>query len=180
MRTLGNALIGALLLLVTVLFGGEARAWDNIGWQTIIGVIQAGNVVGGNSTASPPIQGVTGGGQPWSTLGGQAFVDLADNTVQFQVRGLVLAGGNTIGTTGGVTQIAGTLVCNPGATTQKIFNTQPVFLDAQGDAEFFGSFTSSPAACSPTSTAFLITIPANGHWIANGSVAFTIPVIPVP
>jgi hypothetical protein len=166
MMKLCHAAIGGTLLFATFFAAGEARAWDNVGWQTIIGIIQAGNVVGG----------ITGGGEPWSTLGGQAFVDLQSGTVQFQVKGLVLAGGNAVGTPDAVTQVEGTLVCSPGSTTQAIFNTPPVALDAGGNASFFGSFTASTAACNPSNTAFLITIPANGHWIANGAVAFTIPV----
>ena len=51
-----------------------------------------------------------------------------------------------------------------------MFYTPPVTLSAQGNAEFDGSFNSSTAGCSATNVAFLITIPANNHWIANGAV----------
>ena len=46
----------------------------------------------------------------------QANVDLVNNLVEFNVRGLVLAGGNAIGTTGAVSAVEGTLVCNPSGT----------------------------------------------------------------
>src|SRR5437764_14715966 len=61
---------------------------NNVSWKRVIGIIQAGNVVGN----------ITGGGQPWSTLGGEARVNLGSGHVEFEVRGLVLAGGITIGT----------------------------------------------------------------------------------
>ncbi|HET7826206.1 MAG TPA: hypothetical protein VFK90_12800, partial [Anaeromyxobacter sp.] len=74
-----------------VLGAGRARADDaTVKWQTIIGIMQAGNVVAG----------IPGGGQPWSTLGGNATVNLSNGRVNFRVDGLVLAGGNTIGTPG--------------------------------------------------------------------------------
>ena len=60
---------------------------NNVSWKRVIGIIQAGNMVGN----------ITGGGQPWSTLGGEAHVNLRTGHVEFEVRGLVLAGGNTIG-----------------------------------------------------------------------------------
>jgi hypothetical protein len=91
MKTLSAAVLGALLLTATA---SPSRA-DNIAvWRTIIGIAQAGNVVGG----------ITGGGQPWSAREGAVLVVLDSGFVEFEVRGLVLAGGNTIGTPGPVTQ----------------------------------------------------------------------------
>jgi len=174
MKTIICGVLGGALLLTMFAPGSRADGYgdkNSVRWETIIGIIQAGNVVGGNTTVSPPIPGISGGGQPWSTLGGQAYVNLTNSVVTFEVKGLVLAGGNSIGTPATITQVEGTLVCNPGATTQAIINTPPVTLDAHGNASFNGSFSSSTDACSPTDVAFLITIPSNGHWIANGAVA---------
>ena len=83
--------------------------------------------------------------------------------------GLVLAGGNTIGTPGAVNQVKGTLVCGPGSASPIVIDTPLVPLDAQGNAEFSGSFSSSTAGCSPMDAAFLIRT-AGGAWIGNGSV----------
>jgi hypothetical protein len=44
--------------------------------------------------------------------GRHVTVDLTQGKIQFDVRGLVFAAGNTIGNTGTVTQIRGTLVCD--------------------------------------------------------------------
>jgi hypothetical protein len=80
--------------------------------------------------------------------------------------GLVLAGGNTIGTPGAVNQVKGTLVCGPGSASPTVIDTPLVPLDAQGNAEFSGSFSSSTAGCSPMDTAFLVRTAA-GAWIGK-------------
>ena len=59
-----------------------------------------------------------GGGQPWITLNGHASVDFSAGRVHFEVRGLVLAGGNAIGTPDGINQVKGTLVCDPGGAEE--------------------------------------------------------------
>ena len=144
----------ALLAFASV----SPAAADNVRWRTVIGIAQAGNVVGG----------IPGGGQPWSTLGGHASVDLSANHVEFEVRGLVLAGGNSIGTPDGVVQVKGTLLCDPGGAALAI-DTVLVTLNATGDAEFSGAVPPIPSTCTPTNVAFLIRIAA-GRWIANGAV----------
>jgi hypothetical protein len=159
MRALRTA-VGCALFLVALASPSIAdNGSDSVRWKTIIGIAQAGNVVAG----------IGGGGQPWSTLGGEAHVDLRNSMIEFEVRGLVLAGGNTIGTPDAITQVKGTLVCGPASAMPVIIDTPLVTLSAQGDAEFDGSFTSSTAGCSATDVAFLIRIAAN-RWIANGSV----------
>src|SRR5438874_8496806 len=99
-----RARIALLLGISTGLAAFSVSAWadDVVRWKTIIGIIQAGNVVGN----------ITGGGQPWSTTGGEAKVNLRDGRIEFNVRGLVLAGGNTIGTPGAINQVKGTIICN--------------------------------------------------------------------
>jgi hypothetical protein len=133
-------------------------AADTVRWRNVIGIIQAGNVVGN----------INGGGQPWSTLGGHASVDLSASRVEFEVRGLVLAGGNAIGTPDAINQVKGTLVCDPGGLNVAI-DTVLVPLSARGDAEFSGAVPPIPTTCTSSNTAFLVRIAA-GRWIANGSV----------
>jgi hypothetical protein len=153
--------------LLLVAFASPSRADDSafVRWKKIIGVAQAGNVVG-----NPP-NTATGGGQPWSTLDGDAVVNLSEGFVFFQVRGLNLAGGNSIGTPDNITNVVGTLVCGlmPGETTSLI-DTQAVPLSAEGNAEFFGTFSSSTASCSATDVAFLIRAAVGTEpWIGNGT-----------
>ena len=102
-------------------------------------------------------------------MGGEARVNLGSGHVEFEVRGLVLAGGNTIGTVPStINQVKGTIVCNPGPT-QVVVDTPLVTLSAQGDAEFEGNLSPFPTVCTPTNLAFLVRIDA-GRWIANGAV----------
>jgi hypothetical protein len=81
-----------------------AQQSDVVRWQSVIGIIQGGNVVGSGTGA------VTGAPGPWSAQGGHIAVDLTHGKIQFTVRGLVFAAGNSIGNTGTVAQVKGTLV----------------------------------------------------------------------
>lgn len=142
-------------------FASPAAAQD-VKWKTIIGILDAG----GNLNNA--VGGIPGGGQAWSTLGGHARVDLLSGKADFEVRGLVLGGGNAIGTPGAVTEVKGTLVCIVGATALT-FDTPLVPLSSRGDAEFDGNIGPISTACTPANVAFLVRIAAN-RWIANGAV----------
>src|SRR5262249_38097018 len=105
-------------------------------WSNIVGVITAPGVdnpvaVTADDNGNPLFQ-VHSGTLAWVTRSGSARVDLTSGLVQFSVSGLVLVGGNGSGSTGGVDQVIGTLVCNPGSTDpnqeQEILNTPPVAL----------------------------------------------------
>jgi hypothetical protein len=155
-----RAAILVVVLALTALQFPALAADQHVRWDDIIGIIQAGNVVAG----------VTGGGQPWSTERGSASVNLARGEISFRVEGLVLAGGNSIGTRAAIDQVKGTLVCNaegPGAAV--LVDTPLVPLSAQGDAHFNGSVGALPQACFQPDIAFLIRIAAD-RWIANGAV----------
>lgn len=137
-------------------------------WDAIVGVIQPGNVVGSGTGA------VTGAGQPWVVTGGRAQVDLSDGDLRFEVEGLVLAGGNNIGTRGTNTQVRGTLVCDTngsaGGGNSVLVNTPLVALSAQGDAEFSGNVGQLPGVCaSEPDIAFLIRS-SGGNWFAAAIV----------
>lgn len=175
MKALGNTIIGGALLLIMFAPAGWAdgsSSKNTVSWQTIVGTFFIGATPGSSSNT---VAGITGGGEPWSTLGGYAKVDLSTGAVDFKVKGLVLAGGNSIGTPGTIADVAGTLVCNPGKATQTTFTTSSTPLDEQGNASFHGSFGPLPSVCTPSALAFLITIPSNGRWIANGAVQVPYP-----
>jgi hypothetical protein len=160
-NTLGTAAIGASLLTAiaapSVAFGGDG----DVRWRTIVGIEDANNVV----------VGIPGSSQPWSALGGEARVNVNDGTVEFEVRGLVQAGGAQVGTTLNTPLgINGTIICNPNQSNASVINTPVVPLSPQGDAQFDGSFTSSTAGCNTTGIAFLIRNALGGSWIANGAI----------
>ena len=154
MKTLYAAALGALL---TTGFASMGLAdSDAVSWKKIIGIAQAGNLV----------FDITGGGQPWSTLGGEARGNLRTGKIEFDVRGLGLAGGKTIGTPDSITQVKGTIACGTTAVNQS--DTPLVPLSAQGEAEFEGNIR-VPASCTESNIVFLIRSEAN-RWIANGTV----------
>lgn len=160
-------LVGSTIAAGAISQAALADSDDTARWQTVIGIMQVGNLVGSGSGQVP------GGGQPWSTLGGHASVDLRSGRTDFDVHGLVLAGGNSIGTPGTFTQVKGTLVCDTdgsaGGGNSVLVDTPLVTFDVNGDARFNGTLT-LPAACtSEPDIAFLIRLPV-GRWIANGAV----------
>jgi len=137
-------------------------------WQSVIGIIQGGNVVGSGTGA------FTGAPGPWSAQGGHATVDLTHGKIEFSVRGLVFAAGNSIGNTGTVTQVRGTLVCDTdgsaSAGKNSIFVETPlVDLDDEGDAHFSGNVTMPAVCATEPDIAFLVRL-ASGKWVANGTV----------
>jgi|SRR6185369_15233318 hypothetical protein len=164
-------LSGALVIFVAWLASssnGLAIPDQVIRWERIVGVIQPGNVVGSGTGA------VTGGGQPWVTTDGRASVDLATGDVRFDIEGLVLVGGNSIGTRGTITQVRGTLVCDTngsaGGGNSVLVNTKLVDLSAQGDASLKDNIGPLPGVClTEPDIAFLIRN-AGGSWLAAGVV----------
>src|SRR5947209_5065493 len=67
-RILALVTASALLGLATI----SPAAADGVRWRTVVGIVQAGNTVGN----------IAGGGQPWTTHGGHASVDLSANHVE--------------------------------------------------------------------------------------------------
>jgi hypothetical protein len=136
-------------------------------WRQIVGIISPGNTVGSGTGK------VTGGGAPWHTSRGSAEVNLTTGDLRFTIEGLVLAGGNSIGTPDGVTSVKGTLLCDTTGVNSPnsiLVDTSLVTLDAQGNAKFKGNLGSLPFACtSQPNVAFLIRT-SSGAWIASGMV----------
>ena len=165
-----NSLVSSALVLGAAVVGSNAFAQgpdDNLQWRSVNGIIQGNSVVGSGTGA------MTGAPGPWTTQDGHASVSLKTGQVDFDVRGLVFAAGNSIGTTGTVTQVKGTLVCDTDGSASggnSVFVDTPlVDLDDEGNARFHGQ-VSLPATCATApDVAFLIRLGA-GRWIANGAV----------
>ena len=168
-QALRKSLIVSGLALAAAAVGQSASANqdDVVRWQSVIGIASPNNVVGTGTGAA------TGGGAPWSAQGGRVIGDLTTGKINFDVQGLVLAAGNSIGTPGAVAQVKGTLVCDTDGSASGnsiLVDTPLVELDEQGDARFNGNVGALPAVCATEpDIAFLIRIGA-GRWIANGSV----------
>ena len=155
-----------MLTLLVGLSATTAQA-QVVKWKQIVGLREAGNPVGSGTGE------VTGGGQPLSTKKGNARVNLGNGNLRFKVKGLVLAGGDSIGTPGAITQVKGTLVCDTdgsaGGGNSTLVDTPLVKLKRVGRAEFQGDVGPLPAACDEPDIAFLIRT-ATDVWIANGAV----------
>ena len=165
-----KSLVASVLALGAAVIGQNAIAdqADTLRWQSAIGIAQANNVVGSGTGA------VTGGGTSWSTLGGHVKVDLDTGEFNFDVRGLVLAGGNSIGTPGTIVQVKGTLVCDTDGSASSgnsvLVDTPLVDLGDGGNARFNGNVGAlSPVCTSEPDIAFLIRV-GSGRWIASGTV----------
>jgi hypothetical protein len=168
------------LLILTVVFGGAlltlfagsrvmAIPADEVRWEGFVGIIVPGNVVGSGTGA------VTGAGQVWVTTGGRASVELSTGDIRFEVTGLVLGAGNSVGTPGSNNQVRGTLLCDingsAGSGNSVRVDTPLVPLTAQGDAEFQGNVGPLPAVClTETDRAFFIRSAGNGNWFAAAIV----------
>jgi hypothetical protein len=164
-------------VLLTLAFFTATAAAQTVSWKQIVGIIPANTPVGTGSGIVP------GGFAPWTTTEGAARVNLRNGKIEFVVRGLVFAGGNTIGTPAPITQVNGTLVCDANGSAggnSVLVQTPSVPLTSTGDAFFSGKVGSIPSVClTEPDLAFLIraTATANGPippdkapWIANGAV----------
>jgi len=129
------AAVTASALLMSAIAAPAAA--ESVRWRTVVGILQAGNLVGN----------ITGGGQPWTTLGGHASARFVHWSSGVDLRGLVLGGGNAIGNADGINQVKGTLVCDAGGLNLA-FDTVLVPLSARGDAEFAGVVGPIPTTCS--------------------------------
>jgi len=155
----------ALLLAPALVLAQES--FDSVQWNQLVGVITAPGI-------NNPVGGINAGAGPWSVHEGHARVSLTTGQASFEVRGLVLNGGNSSGTPGPVGTVTGTLVCNAGTADQVIRDTAEVRLTQQGDAHFRGEIAGIPALCA--NPLFLVRIGpsfpaagAVGRWLATGA-----------
>ena len=164
MKKVCAMLCGVLSVLsLASAFAGE----DNfVRFERIVGVITALNV-------DNPVGNIHSGTFPWTTRSGTARVDLTTGTVFWEVDGLAINGAAFSGTPGPITAVRGTLVCNAGAANQTVFDTNPVSLNAHGDAQFGGHFANGqiPGTCGNPIFLIRIAAPAGaaGRWIATGA-----------
>ena len=149
-----------LLLGVSSVF---AQTSTTVRWQSFAGVITSQNV---DNPVSPNIHSGT---FAWTVRGGSARVDLATGVASFNIQQLVINGSKFSGTPGPITQVTGTLVCNPGADGESTHDTAAVSLDLHGNAQVTSHLGNLGACANPL---FLVRIfnpsGARGLWIATG------------
>lgn len=105
------------------------------------------------------VRGVPPGGQPWVTAGLSADVTL-DGRISVHGRGLLLAGGNGIGTNGGQS-VRAVLFCGTDAHSSGLVPLEP-----NGDFRIDDVLT--PAPPDPCATPILLIVNGGGRWFAAG------------
>ena len=162
---------GVLLQATTPAYAQERK----VHWEHVIGILQPGEVIGSGTGQ------VTGSDRIWVARSGHAHVHLASGEFQFKVKGLLLATGNgssasDLGTTGEVTQVKGTLVCDldgsAGGGNSVLTDTESAVLSQGGHVERSGHMVVPTVCTTESDNIFLIRIadPASAadQWIAAG------------
>jgi hypothetical protein len=157
MKTLLGTLFAASLLAAAVAspaMAGEILLKFNGG----IGVVPVSA-----GPAANVVRDVQPGGQPWVIESLKADVTV-DGRIRVDGRGLLLAGGNGIGTTGGQ-QVRAVLFCGPvpGFTAH---SSGLVALEPDGDFRIDDVLDSTPP--SPCANPVLLIVNAGGRWFAGG------------
>ena len=161
------------LFLVPLSSLGDSMHDSLVQFKGGIGVDPISNVV--VSAAMPPVttatantvRGVSPAGQIWVIAGLDAEVS-ADGHISVRGRGLLLGGGNGIGTNAGASVFA-TLFCGPAASATASSSTEAgVPLEANGD--FTINDVLSPVPANPCDTPVLLIRNAAGTqgWFAAG------------
>ena len=158
---------GAGVLIALMVASPSLSLAADAGLIIFRGGIGATPVIAGNVTTNAllpnDVLGIALGGRPWIIQTLDATVR-ANGDIQVDGRGLVLAGGNGIGTPGDQSVFA-SFFCNGQAILE--FSTQAVQLAANGDFRIQDTFAQVPP--SPCATpVLLIRSSVNGNWFAAG------------
>ena len=151
-----KSVLAALLCIAALEYSAAVKADDRVvRFDGGIGVIPSSNV-----TTVNVVRGVQPGGQPWVISRLTADVR-SDGRISVDGRGLLLAGGDGIATTGNQS-VRAVLFC---AGAQPV-NSELVPLDASGDFRIDGLLSAPPA--DPCGSPVLLIVNAGGRWFAAG------------
>ena len=160
----GASLAPVLALLVA----SSAMAGDELEFKGGIGVIPVASVGSTGAVVANVVRGINPALDPWRIRALSAEVK-ADGRIHVEGRGLLLAGGNGIGTNGGVSVFA-SLICALPNGTFAVHSTpvaKAVKLAADGDFTI-DDVLSSPPSTSCDNPVLLIQNAATGVWFAAG------------
>ena len=148
-------IVSIRVLLIVGLFASVVLADDTlVRFEGGIGVIPVRS-----GPAANVVQGVNPGGQPWVIADLSARVKV-NGQISVDGRGLLLAGGNGIGTNG-VQSVRARLFCGVVA-----HNSGLVALAPNGDFEIDDVLTPMPP--DPCTNPVLLIVSAGGNWFAAG------------
>src|SRR5260370_19712873 len=169
LRKIGIA--GALLApVLALLVASSAMADDNtfVKFKGGIGVMAVAGFGPTGALVANVVRGIQPAGDPWVIRALSAEVKV-DGRIHVEGRGLLLAGGNAIGTNGGQSVFA-TLICGPlpngPFTVQSTPVANAVALAADGD--FTIDDILSPAPLNPCDNPVLLIRNVGGVWFAAG------------
>jgi hypothetical protein len=162
---------GMVVALMAVAFSGIASAQDNtaLTFKGGIGVIPVTGVNANTGVANlNVVRGVNPAG-PWRIASLEASVE-PDGHIRVKGRGLLLAGGNGIGTNGGAS-VHAALFCGPAATASA-FDEAGVELDADGNFTIDDFLTGNGTLPNPCESPVLLIrsgkVAGQGVWFAAG------------
>lgn len=167
-----SSIIAAAVSIITGLWAFDSHAAEYlVRFDGGIGVTPVSSVaapVNDNGTFQNvnrnDVRGVAPGGQPWVIARLKADVK-GDGSIEVAGEGLLLSGGNNIGTNGNA-RVFATLFCD---TVEHNTDLAGVPLDAGGDFRIEGALSPlPPVPC--TSPVLLIRTANGGRWFAAGIV----------
>lgn len=163
--------VGLVFVAIVTLsaFGGGQKN-NSLNFSGAIGVDPVSNVVvnGATTTVSANVvRGISPAGQIWRISDLDARVT-SDGRIRVRGRGLLLGGGNAIGTNGGQSVFA-TLFCGPAASaTASSTNEAGVALDSEGDFTIDDLLSPLPASTCDTPVLLIRTAAGAHPWFAAG------------
>jgi hypothetical protein len=129
-----------------------------------IGVDPVSGISSSNAPTPNTVRGVSPGGAPWHIRDLSAEVSVSGHIV-ITGRGLVLAGGNNIGSSLGLS-VHADLFCGAGSTTP--IDTTSVTLNVNGDFHIDEHLPSAPPNPCVAPVLLIATADPNGRWLAAG------------
>jgi hypothetical protein len=155
-------LISLALGITGALCASQAMARDTIVQFTRgIGVDPVAGIAAGAPVLNTVLT-IAPGGRPWVIHTLRATV-YADGTINARGTGLVLAGGDTIGTRAGITSVVATLFCD-----KVPFTSAPADLDTAGNFTIRGSLGAVPNPCGAPVLLIRNGAGGGGAWFAAG------------
>lgn len=121
--------------------------------------------VSGISAGAPvlnTVQGVPPGGRPWVIRKLRATV-FVDGSISAKGSGLLLAGGDAIGTRAAIAQVMATLFCGTAA-----FNSPAAALDVAGNFTIKGTLSPTPPSPCASPVLLIRSTAGAGAWFAAG------------
>jgi hypothetical protein len=158
-------------LLLAVLVAPAGKASDLLlSFNGGIAVHPVGGIAAatGLPTANT-VRGVGPGGAPWRIANLKANIDTSGR-ISVDGRGLLLAGGNGIGSNGAQV-VRAQLICGAGATQTNHFTAAAgVALAANGDFRIDDTLAPAPPASCASPVLLIVNVPG-GRWFAAGILA---------